>query len=540
MKKKKLSLLRVTIILSIFSSASVALASSCTKDEKSLDVLRSSWIDEDLAFLDGRKQVGYMFESNTRNYRIYQEGAFLGDVIADPFYQEEIDKANELISRLNTYIDLKLNEVSSRREADLVIIGVCEDTNITGMVADNEFGDQYYLLLNGCNGVLDVEGQPVLLFLHELGHALGLEHPFDDSDGDCLHSDEPWSEKSTDASVTVMAYKSSEKPIGFFTDLDLATLQSIHGVAEDAPKNFLLAKPATDSQTGGNNRTTLERWIRQLGADFDDLAFEPVDENSYLISVGELSIFVKLFDSLLWIMTYVGDPHDSSNSALAKLLELSQQISYAYVGLEDGTVTINYELPMTGSTYEAFQLGFRAVVQGFFTAAEELDAPSGNGANEKTPDITQNKDTSELRFVEPGDLGVAIGFGAFDWDVEESSDSAIFTYKGDTEKYMKVFVESLAIEIVDDRAISAILNNYLESQESYQEFSVVNTGTRSVDGKLAAWGQYSLVTEGLKFYFYTTVVSSNGRLVSLHTWSGRPEWNALENHTAEFLKNIKW
>jgi hypothetical protein len=105
---------------------------------------------------------------------------------------------------------------------------------------------------------------------------------------------------------------------------------------------------------------------------------------------------------------------------------------------------------------------------------------------------------------------------------------------------MKVFVESLAIEIVDDRGISAILNNYLESQESYQDFSVVNTGTRSVDGKLAAWGQYSLVTEGLKFYFYTTVVSSNGRLVSLHTWSGSPEWNALENNTAEFLKHIKW
>ena len=107
------------------------------------------------------------------------------------------------------------------------------------MVADNEFGDQYYLLLNGCNGVLDVEGQPVLLFLHELGHALGLEHPFDDSDGDCLYSDKPWSRESADASVTVMAYKSSKKPVGFFTDLDLATLQSIHGAAEDSPGNFV-------------------------------------------------------------------------------------------------------------------------------------------------------------------------------------------------------------------------------------------------------------------------------------------------------------
>ena len=243
----KIPIVSVVIIISMLSSVTISASSSCTKDEKSLDVLRSSWIDEDLAFLDGRKQVGYMFENNTRNYRIYQEGAFLGDVVSDPFYQEEIDKANELISRLNSYIELKLNEVPSRREADLVIIGVCEDSNITGLVADNEFGDQYYLLLNGCNGVLDVEGEPVLLFLHELGHAMGLEHPFDDSDGDCLHSDEPWSEKSTDASVTVMAYKSSAEPVGFFTDLDLATLQSIHGAAADAPRNFLSDEPDVES-----------------------------------------------------------------------------------------------------------------------------------------------------------------------------------------------------------------------------------------------------------------------------------------------------
>ena len=240
MKKKKLSLLRVVIIISTFSFVSISTGSSCTTDEKSLDVLKSSWVDEDLAFLDGRKEVGYFFEKYILNYNIYQEGTLLGVVRSDPFYQEEIDKANQLVSLLNTYIDLRLNEVSSRRKADLVIIGVCEDDETTGMVADNEFGDQYYLLLNGCNGVLDVEGEPVLLFLHELGHSLGLEHPFDDSDGDCLYSDEPFSFKSADASVTVMAYKSSTRPVGFFTDLDLATLQSIHGAAEDTPRNFLL------------------------------------------------------------------------------------------------------------------------------------------------------------------------------------------------------------------------------------------------------------------------------------------------------------
>lgn len=84
MKDQKLSALGVVIMVSLFSSASISAGSSCTKDAKSLEVLRSSWIDEDLAFLDGRKQVGYMFENNTRNYRVYQEGAFFGDVVSDP------------------------------------------------------------------------------------------------------------------------------------------------------------------------------------------------------------------------------------------------------------------------------------------------------------------------------------------------------------------------------------------------------------------------------------------------------------------------
>ena len=67
----------VVVIIFIFSSAQFSADSSCTKDEKSLDVLKSSWIDEDLALLGSRKEVGYVFGSNIRKRRIYQKGSFL-------------------------------------------------------------------------------------------------------------------------------------------------------------------------------------------------------------------------------------------------------------------------------------------------------------------------------------------------------------------------------------------------------------------------------------------------------------------------------
>ena len=64
----------------MLSGASVSAESSCTKDENDFEVLRSSWIDEELAFLDRRKKVGYAFENNALNYRTYLKGAFQATV----------------------------------------------------------------------------------------------------------------------------------------------------------------------------------------------------------------------------------------------------------------------------------------------------------------------------------------------------------------------------------------------------------------------------------------------------------------------------
>ena len=67
--------------------------------------------------------------------------------------------------------------------------------------------------------------------LHEFGHTLGMEHPFDQSDGDVFGSSSPWAGNSAFPSETVMAYRSPKfgEWSNNFTDNDLRALESIWG-----------------------------------------------------------------------------------------------------------------------------------------------------------------------------------------------------------------------------------------------------------------------------------------------------------------------
>ena len=78
-------------------------------------------------------------------------------------------------------------------------------------------------------------------FLHELGHALGLEHPFSAADGDLYgSSDDPWS--SVFPEETVMSYRKPEHGLwpNMFTENDWNALQSVWGVNEFWIDSFLV------------------------------------------------------------------------------------------------------------------------------------------------------------------------------------------------------------------------------------------------------------------------------------------------------------
>ena len=205
------------------------LFSACTQSLNTKGII-SSWVAEDKAYLNGRKNLYYYFEQESIDYILNIDGPI--KVRSDPFYSQEVALGKALLNEVDKYIGLDFFETKTRKKADFIILGVCErETVLDGIVTTSLDGTKAIMALNGCNTPFSSKHPPETLFLHELGHVLGLEHPFDNSDGDCLGSTDPWGHRSAHTGHTLMAYKDPPGNVRtFFTELDILALQEIWGV----------------------------------------------------------------------------------------------------------------------------------------------------------------------------------------------------------------------------------------------------------------------------------------------------------------------
>lgn len=160
--------------------------------------------------------------------------------------------------RLDSKIAISFRFIDSADQADLAFYIDEEidlgDGDITlGIALSNQMAGRRYweVMLNGSE-LVDKPNYLRYAALHETGHVLGLEHPFDNSDGDYHLSSDPYS--SAFPEDTLMAYRSPRGDIWpeWFTRNDIASLQTIWGAQATPTRLNLVGGPGADELIGGD------------------------------------------------------------------------------------------------------------------------------------------------------------------------------------------------------------------------------------------------------------------------------------------------
>ena len=151
-----------------------------------------------------------------------------------PISLQDQDYIRSIVNRLDSIIDLDFAFVGEAAQADTsfyydqeIALGESISGETLGLSASGSVGWELFVNYPVVASNLDYRQY---VNIHECGHSLGLEHPFEASDGDIYNENtDPWT--SAFPEQTVMAYRSPESGDwpDFFTTSDLIALIEIWG-----------------------------------------------------------------------------------------------------------------------------------------------------------------------------------------------------------------------------------------------------------------------------------------------------------------------
>jgi serralysin len=200
------------------------------------------WIDALLGEFGSTHPAGLLGPSRTYGYAFpttppsYLSGTYTDGYTA--FSGVQIARTEEALRYIESIIDVRFVQTTNAA-APNVLSFASNNQNGGGYAfypSTSFYGSDVFLNNENYNATLSDGTYGALILIHEMGHALGLRHPFDEPDSYGGMEDPPYLQGAEDDTAwSVMSYNyHPEQYYLRFSPLDIATLQYLYGVSATA------------------------------------------------------------------------------------------------------------------------------------------------------------------------------------------------------------------------------------------------------------------------------------------------------------------
>jgi Ca2+-binding RTX toxin-like protein len=186
--------------------------------------------------LGANAEMGFAFPSVLPAYDTSAEHA-LG---FEPFSALQASRAREALAYVSSVIGLRFTETSDPSQTNVIAFANNRQTTSAGYAAypsSSLTGGDLFLDVDTAGNAALAEGTyAALTLIHEIGHSLGLKHPFSQPDADGDIPQAPYLTGVEDSTAwTVMSYTSDPAQYALrLGDLDIAALQYLYGPSATA------------------------------------------------------------------------------------------------------------------------------------------------------------------------------------------------------------------------------------------------------------------------------------------------------------------